>query len=359
MTLQIYSFKTRNPFFAKTSKRLLLLALSVVFIPSLLLCYIQEDYGKLVIESDRAKVEESKYTSKLILRWKGGMVTDRNKLNEINSVVGKRLERAGRSNCFVTSDFDRKSAYTAIVTTKPNGFDASRIHFLIRDAVTPTLKLRSSYSQTPFSLDNDLDEIVSVRSVHPGQERMTLAGYPDAPTGYLRMPWLDGFVYVSTSFHINDSHISYAERYNDGILLTMTPEGLELMQRMAYSLSQLQMQVAVLYKGKIRGVFDPQICVSDQLVIADLPENPQQIDLDADLLSVPKGFLDIEATEFGYSYPDIHGKFIFPHSVYKALASDSYDKLWIALYALLLVTVSGSLWYLHIRTLPKTKIDQY
>lgn len=355
--LQVYSFKTRNPFFAKASKRLLILSLAVVLAPSLLLCYIQEDYGKWVVIAEKAKrekeLEESKFISEITIRWKAGVATDESQIRLISSITDQRLKRADRKNLQVKGAFDHDSAYTNIKSLDPQGFDSSKLYTIITEAVTPTLNLRPSHPYTSFPATESYDEMISVRSVHPAQERMALSGYPDAPEGYIRMPWKDGFIYVSDSYHINDQYIYNAEPYlKNDILLTLTPEGLARMNAMAVSLSQLQIQVALIYKGKVRGVYEPQICVTDQLVVSDIPETPQQIELEADALSQPKGFVDVDSTQFGYAYPDIPEDKSFIVSAYQWLCSENVNKLWIMVYAVLLLAVSLFLTYLHFKTRP-------
>lgn len=356
--LQIYSFKTRNPFFRKAAKRLLTLSLAVVLVPSLLLCYIQEDYGKWVVLAEKAQrekqLEESKFISEIIIRWKAGIATDESQIRLISSIVDQRLKRAGRNGLSVKGAFDHDSAYTNIKSPDPHGFDASKLYTVITEAVTPTLNLnKPSQRHTTFPATESYDEIISVRSIHPAQDRIALSGYPDAPEGYIRMPWKDGFVYVSDSYHINDQHIYNAEPYLDnGILLTLTPEGLARMNAMAATLSQLQMQVALIYKGKVRGVYEPQIYVTDQLVVNDIPETPQQIELEADALSQPRGFADVDSTHFGYAYPELPQNKSFPLSVYQWLCSENVSKLWIIVYAVLLLAVSLLLTYLHFKTRP-------
>lgn len=357
LVLQIYTLKARNPFFRLAAKKLLALSLSIVLIPSLLLCWIQEDYGKLVASDENNKheaaLEEGKFISDIILRWKGGVATEMSQLTLISSTIKDRLDRAGRTDFTVKGNFDSKSAYTDLHSTSPHGFDSSKLHNIISEAVTPTLKLNPTHPYTTYPATERYDEMLSVRSVHPGQLRMAQSGYPEAPEGYTRMPWKDGFVYVSTSYHINDNHVYNAKPYLDNsILMTLTPEGLNRMNMMASTLSQLQMQVAVIYKGKVRGVYDPQICVTDQFVINDIPETPQQIALESDILSQPRGYADIDSMDFGFTYPVISEKVSFPKSLYITLASDSYNKLWLIVYGILLLAVSLILAYLHFKTRP-------
>ncbi len=364
LVLQVFSLKTKNPFFQLASKRILTLALSIVFIPTLLLCYVQEDYGKLAVSAAKAewemKREESKFISQILLRWKAGGAKDRSQIAQISSIVKERLERAGKEHLIVSGNFDRISSYTSIKTPNPGGFDPSLLPMVISAAVTATLKLEPEITKATFPATERFDEMLSVRSVHPGQERMALAGYPDAPEGFTRMPWKDGFVYVSTSYHINESGVSNAQPYLDNsLLLTLTPEGLSRMQAMAYSLSTQQMQVAVIYKGRVRGVYEPQICTTDQFIIPDIPETPQQLKLEADVLSQPRGFGDVAKTEFIYSYRNIPENDSFPLSLYRWLCSDSLNNLWLIVYAVLMLAVSLLIVYLHVKTRPPVLLSKF
>lgn len=357
LVLQVYSLRGKNRVFERGAKKLLTLALSIVFIPTLLLCYVQENYGKWIDRGERARIEQlrdkDKVVSEVVLRWKTGVATDTNQLNAISKVIRERLRRADKAAIEVNGGFDRKSAFTSLRSDAPGGYETSKVLEVMTEAVTPTLRLKPDPLYTSYPMVERYDEIISVRSVHPGQQRIALSGYPEAPEDYVRLPWKDGFVYVRNTFHISDADIYSAQRYqNNGILLTLTPAGLLKMNEMASSLSQVQTQVAVIYKGKIRGVFDPQICVTDQFVVYDIPETPQQIDLDADILSQPKGFGEVDSTEFKYRYPDIPDSSPFPLSLYRALASDTFNNLWLLVYGVLLLAVMLLLTYLHFKTRP-------
>ncbi|MEG2237596.1 MAG: hypothetical protein RRY13_08070 [Akkermansia sp.] len=145
---------------------------------------------------------------------------------------------------------------------------------------------------------------VSVRSLHPGQERLATTGYPPAPIGYTQRPWKDGFVYVSDNKHIDENDISHARRYGENaILVTLLPDGQNRMFAMARSLSQMKVSVAVILNGTVRGIYDPLPSLTDQFMIESIPATPNAIDCIADSLSRPNQKGPQYTTLLEYSYP--------------------------------------------------------
>lgn len=325
--LCMISFRQRNSYFERRFGAFLTVFLLIALIPPFTVLFLLENAAAPGLrkweESIRNQWEKTKYVDTIDLKWDATKVTGEPFLKDLGKTLENRLHPAKRQSHgrlipadehkidpgtdinmtgglvdSISGDLDKngKGPVTSIHLTphavKPNSSELSGI-------------LKSVYPKAPKDLSTGLTtDSLSIRSIHPGQERLASSGYPPAPTGYIQLPWKDGFVYVSGNIHIDESHITHAERYNeDGIMATVSPEGQIKMMTMARKLSQLEVAVAILLNDSVRGIYTPTPSITDQFFIPSIPLSQDRIDAIANSLSMPNKWGPGISTEIHYNQP--------------------------------------------------------
>lgn len=321
-------FRQRNFYFEQRFSTIITTCLIIVLVPPFATLFLMENVAAPGLrhweKSIRDQWEKTKYVADIDLKWDATKVTGDPFLQDLGKTLENRLHPAKRQSHgrlipsqeeenVTKSDSSPKIA--GLVDSISGDLDkkgqgpVTTIH-LIPDAVKANspelaLVLKSVYPETPKDLSTGLTtDSLSIRSVHPGQERLASSGYPPAPKGYVQLPWQDGFVYVSNNSHIDESHITHAKRYNeDGILATVSPEGQIKMMTMARKLSQLEVDVAVLLNDAVRGIYSPTPSITDQFLIPSIPLSKERIDAIANALSMPNKWGPSLSTEVRYNQP--------------------------------------------------------
>ncbi len=340
------SLRDRNAYIESRAGKILIYSLSTLLLPSIILVSLQafviNPFMESTIEKRNEFISQNRYLGSINLEWDGKIINEKDKLESVEKTISQRLHNNKQVSAITSSSSSDKDIFVTKIVLSPHSIPADdpasdqHVRSIIKSIESPTS-------------NSSGEDILSIRTV-------LMAPEEDTPAGFEKLPWKDGFVYVAKASHVTAHDIFNAQvRNKDTLLATLTEAGQLRMNAMARYTDASKSQVALIHHGKIIGIYEPQLAMTDQFIISPIPKDIAAEEA-ANELSMPHLGAPANKIKFDYTNPTPMGFRYELVDTISALPGVVVSYLWLGIMFLMLAVTCVGLLILHSRT--KTLEDE-